>query len=185
MRETWRNAVNRLLIMSCSQTKTKDPSTRVAGRDRYDGPLWRTLRATDPDGRMARVAFLSALEGFGDAMWPVGQYDKRMTPELAEQMIAGGIGENWPKFKPGVMGGSTAASHMASMSQWGKKPFDEVCLVGGHLYLNVMRVFVPQFVQSRYITADAPIIEINDQIGYMRRDLKAWLLRDEQKVIAA
>ncbi len=177
--------MNRLLIMACSQTKTKDPSTRVAGRDRYDGPLWKTLRATDPDGRMARVAFLSALEGFGDAMMSVNQYDKRMTPELAERMIAGGIGETWPKYKPGVMGGSTAASHMASMSQWGKKPFDEVCLVGGYLYISVMRVFAGQFVQKGYITSDAPIIEINDQIGYMRRDLKAWLLSDEQQVLAA
>ena len=115
----------------------------------------------------------------------MGQYDKRMTPELAERFIAGGIGENWPKYKPGVAGGSTAASHMASMSNWGKKPFDEVCMVGGHLYLSVMRVFVSQFVHSGYITADAPIIEINDQIGYMRRDLKAWLLRDEKTALAA
>jgi hypothetical protein len=83
------------------------------------------------------------------------------------------------------MGGSTAASHMASMSQWGKKPFDEVCLVGGHLYLSVMRVFAAQFVQKGYITSDAPIIEINDQIGYMRRDLKAWLLRDEPMAAVA
>jgi hypothetical protein len=185
MRETWRIAVNRLLIMSCSQTKTTDPSTRVAGRDRYDGPLWRTLRATDPECRLAKVAFLSALEGFRDAMWPVDQYDKRMTPEIAERMIAGGIGESWPKFKPGRAGGATAASHMASMSQWGKQPFDEVCLVGGHLYVSVMRALVGQFVQSGFITSDAPIIEINDQIGYMRRDLKAWLLRDERTALAA
>jgi hypothetical protein len=171
--------------MSCSQTKTKDPSTRVAGRDRYDGPLWRTLRATDPEGRMAQVAFLSAHEGFRDARWCVDLYDKRMTPELAERFIAGGIGANWPKYKPGVAGGSTAASHMVSMTQWGKKPFDEVCMVGGHLYLSVMRVFVSQFLKAGHITADAPIIEINDQIGYMRRDLKAWLLREEKTTLAA
>ncbi|MNU54706.1 hypothetical protein D3C71_437640 [compost metagenome] len=177
--------MNRLLIMSCSQTKTKDPSTRVAGRDRYDGPLWRTLRATDPEGRLAQVAFLSALEGFRDARWCVDQYDKRMTPELAERFIAGGIGGSWPKYKPGVAGGSTAASHMASMTQWGKKPFDEVCMVGGQLYLSVMRVFVSQFVTSGYITADASIIEINNQIGYMRRDLKTWLLREEKTTLAA
>lgn len=177
--------MNRLLIMSCSQTKTKDPSTRVAGRDRYDGPLWRTLRATDPDGRMARVAFLSALEGFNDARWPVDQYDKRMTPELAERMIAGGIGDRWPKLKPGVAGGMTAASHMSSMTEWGKKPFDDVCMVGGHLYLSVMRAFVGEFVKSGFITSDAKMIEINGQIGYMRRDLKTWLLEPFSPALAA
>jgi hypothetical protein len=170
--------VNRLLIMSCSQTKIKDPSTRIAAKDRYDGPLWKTLRATDPEGRMAKVAFLSALEGFGDARWPVDQYDKRMTPELAERMVAEGIGGRWPKLKPGVAGGMTAAAHMASMSDWGKKPFAEVCMVGGHLYLTVMRKFVSQFIGSGFITSDASVVEINGQIGYMRRDLAAWLRRD-------
>lgn len=177
--------MNRLLIMSCSQTKSKDPSTRVAGRDRYDGPLWRTLRATDPDQRMAKVTFLSALEGFRDAVWPVDQYDKRMTPEIAARMIAGGIGESWPKFKPGHAGGMTAASSMASMSHWGRQPFDEVCMVGGHLYLEVMRSFVGGFMKSGFITQDARIVEINNQIGYMRRDLKEWLLRCEPTDIAA
>lgn len=177
--------MNRLLIMSCSQTKTKDPSTRVSGRDRYDGPLWRTLRATDPDQIMAQVAFLSALEGFHDARYPVDQYDKRMTPELAERMIAEGIGGNWPKYKPGVMGGNTAASSMASMSHWGKRPFDEVCMVGGHLYLDVMRAFVSGFIKKGFITADARLVEINGQIGYMRRDLKEWLLSADPKAIAA
>jgi hypothetical protein len=36
----------------------------MPARERYDGPLWRTLRAADPDGSRAKVAFLSARYGF-------------------------------------------------------------------------------------------------------------------------
>lgn len=177
--------MNRLLIMACSQTKSADPSTRLSARDRYTGPLWQTLKNTDPQGSLAKVAFLSAQEGFRDAIWPVDRYDRRMTPDLAKTMVAGGIGMRWPIMKPGVAGGMTAASSMASMSAWGDKPFDEVCMVGGHLYLDVMRVFVAQFVAAGFITADARLQEINGQIGFMRRDLRHWLLSNEQAVIAA
>ncbi|NTF17651.1 hypothetical protein G6L37_04510 [Agrobacterium rubi] len=177
--------MNRLLIMACSQTKSKDPSTRLSARERYTGPLWLTLKNTDPQGHLAKVAFLSALEGFRDAIWPVDQYDKRMTPDLAATMIAGGIGMPWPIMKPGVAGGMTAASHMSSMTAWCKKPFDDVCMVGGHLYLDVMRAYMQQFVSGGYVTADATITEINGQIGYMRRDLKAWLLQPLNADMAA
>ena len=33
----------RLLVLSCSMTKRVGP-TWMPARDRYDGPLWRTLR---------------------------------------------------------------------------------------------------------------------------------------------
>lgn len=169
--------MNRLLILACSQTKKKD-SGRLSGRDRYDGPLWRTLRAVDPEARLAQVAFLSAQDGFCDARWPVDVYDRRMTPEIAEQMIAGGIGALWPRMKPGTAGGATAASHIVGMTDWGKNPIDEVCIVGGHLYLDVMRSFVSAFRDRGHVAKSAPVIEINGQIGYMRRDLRAWLLGD-------
>lgn len=58
----------RLLILSCSMTKRDGPQYMLA-RDRYDGPLWRTLRHVDPDERKARVAFLSAEYGFREARW--------------------------------------------------------------------------------------------------------------------
>lgn len=49
----------RLVILACSATKRPDPGY-IPARERYDGPLWRTLRAVDPDGRRAEAAFLSA-----------------------------------------------------------------------------------------------------------------------------
>jgi hypothetical protein len=54
----------RFLILACSATKRPDPAP-IPARDRYDGLLWRTLRATDPRGRRARVGILSARYGSG------------------------------------------------------------------------------------------------------------------------
>ena len=39
----------RLLVLACSATKRPDAGY-IPARERYDGPLWRTLRAVDPDG---------------------------------------------------------------------------------------------------------------------------------------
>jgi hypothetical protein len=68
----------RLLVLACSATKRPDPD-RIPARHRYDGPLWRTLRATDPNDRLARVAFLSARFGFRDARTEIEDYDARLT----------------------------------------------------------------------------------------------------------
>jgi hypothetical protein len=86
----------RLLIMACSATKRPDPAP-IPARDRYDGPLWRTLRATDPRGRRARVGFLSARYGFRDAQTPIEDYDARLSEDLAARMIAGGMTTRWPR----------------------------------------------------------------------------------------
>ena len=47
----------------------------MPARDRYDGPLWRTLRHVDRDGSKAKVAFLSARYGFRTADTPIELYD--------------------------------------------------------------------------------------------------------------
>lgn len=49
-------APRRLLVLACSATKRTD-SGHMPVRVRYDGPFWRMLRAVDPDGRRAKVAF--------------------------------------------------------------------------------------------------------------------------------
>ena len=69
----------------------------MPGRDRYDGPLWRTLRHVDRDGSKAKVAFLSARYGFRTADTPIELYDARLTPDLAARMIAGGTTTRWPR----------------------------------------------------------------------------------------
>jgi hypothetical protein len=86
----------RLLILACSATKRHDPNP-IPARDRYHGPLCRTLRATDPRGRLARVGFLSARFGFRDARTPIEDYDARLSEELAARMIAGGMTTRWSR----------------------------------------------------------------------------------------
>ncbi len=86
----------RLLILAGSAAKRDDPAP-IPARDRYDGPLWRTLRTTDPRGRLARVGFLSARFGFRDAQTPIEDYDARLSEDLAARMIAGGMTTRWPR----------------------------------------------------------------------------------------
>lgn len=143
----------RLLILACSATKRDDP-TYMPAIERYDGPLWRTLRAADT---------------------PIETYDARMTPEIAERMKAGGLGTRWPRptSRRNVMpAGQHPGMHIAPLSDWRRQPFIDVALVGGQLYLDVMRHFVGLFRHGGYVAADATITEINGPIGQMRQDLR-------------
>lgn len=172
------NSPCRLLILACSATKRDGPKYMPA-IERYDGPLWRTLRTVDPDGRLAKIAFLSAHFGFRSADTPIEIYDTRMTEDIAAAIKAGGLGTRWPRPKTQrrvLPSGEHAGMHIAAITQFGRAPFVEVALVGGQLYLDVMREFVTLFRDGGYLKADAAITEINGPIGRMRQDLRLWLL---------
>jgi hypothetical protein len=167
----------RLLILSCSMTKRAVPKWMPA-RDRYDGPLWRTLRRADTDEQKARVAFLSAEYGFRDARTTIETYDARMTPEIAAAMKAGGLGTRWPRPKTQrrvMPSGEHPGEHIASMTRYGREPFVDVCLVGGAPYLDVMRHFVELFREDGFVTGSADVTEICGPIGIMRKQMAAWL----------
>lgn len=168
---------HRLLILACSATKRGDPGWMPAW-ERYDGPLWKTLRSIDPERRLARVGFLSARYGFRTGDSPIENYDARLTPDLAERMIAGGMGTRWPSppspRKPDTYGSHTGCE-IASLAYHGTLPFTDVALVGGGRYLKVMRAVLEGFREMRCITPDAKITEINAGIGVMRARLRTWL----------
>ncbi len=167
----------RLLILACSATKHRDPAYMPAW-NRYDGPLWRTLRAADPQRRKASVAFLSARYGFRTADSPIEDYDAPLSQELAERMIAGGVTTRWPR-PPSPRRPDKCGSHpgceIASLTWHGAKPFGDIALVGGGLYLEVMRAFLPEFTRMGCVLTGARIVEINAGIGLMRKRLRAWL----------
>lgn len=172
-------ANERLLILACSATKRPDPG-RIPARDRYDGPLWRTLRANDPNGVLAKVGFLSARFGFRGASTPIEHYDARLTRELADRMIAGGMITRWPRppspNRPdnwGMHPGAEIAS--LSLVRGGRVPFRDVALVGGELYVDVMRAFLSGFQRMGCVAPDTRITEISAPIGIMRRRMAAWL----------
>lgn len=168
----------RLLILACSATKRGD-AKYLAALQRYDGPLWRTLRAVDPDGEKGKVAFLSAHLGFRAADTPIEIYDARMTAERAEAMMAGDLGTRWPRSKSQrrcMPSGEHPGMHIYSLRDGPRgQAFSDVALVGGHLYLDVMRHLVDLFQDAGHISADARINEINGPIGLMRRELRIWL----------
>ena len=168
---------HRLLILACSATKSSSPGW-TAAIDRYDGPLWQTLRTIAPDRQHTKVAVLSARYGFIDSRSPIEHYDSRLTKDLAERMTAGGITTRWPRppspRKPDNYG-NHAGCEIAPLTDHGDRPFTDVALAGGHLYLEVMRGFIGEFRARGYITGDARVTEINGPIGFMRRDLRVWL----------
>jgi len=167
----------RLLILACSATKRHDPGWMPAW-ERYDGPLWQTWRTVDPDRRLARVGILSARYGFRAGNSPIEDYDARLTADLADRMIAGGMTTRWPRppspRKPDNYG-SHPGCEIASLAYHGTRPFTHVALVGGGLYLKVMRAFLDGFREMRCVTPDAEITEINAGIGVMRQRLRLWL----------
>ena len=171
---------NRLLILACSATKRDGPAYMPA-IERYDGPLWKTLRSVDPHGDKAKVAFLSARLGFRAAATPIELYDARMTPAIAGEMKAGDLGTRWPKQKTrrrAMASGEHPGMHIATLTGYGRVPFSDVALVGGHLYLDVTRHLADLFREGGHIVGDARIAEINGSIGIMRRDLRRWLDRE-------
>jgi hypothetical protein len=173
---------HRLLVLACSASKRPDPG-RIPARDRYDGPLWQTLRGADPKGRRAKVAFLSARFGFRDAKTPIEDYDARLTEDLAERMIAGGATTRWPRPPSPRLPdnyGMHPGAEIASLTRYGAEPIHDIALVGGHLYLDVMRAMLAGFREMGCILDRARVTEINGPIGFMRRDLRRWLLSSSQ-----
>lgn len=168
---------SRLLILACSATKREDAG-RMPAIERYDGPLWRTLRQCDPEGRKARVALLSARFGFRDAQSLIANYDARLTEEAAASMIADAAGTPWPStrsLRHVMPEGEPPGMQIARMIRRADRPIEDVALVGGWLYLRVMRAFVAAFQRSGKVIRNARIVEINAPIGVMRRELRAWL----------
>ncbi|MCF1475067.1 hypothetical protein FS763_24495 [Agrobacterium vitis] len=167
----------RLLVLACSATKNDGPRY-LRAVERYNGPLWQTLRATDPKGELAKTAFLSAHLGFRAANTPIPSYNVPMTPQIAAAMKAGNLGTRWPqqKTRKRVMpSGEHPGMHIASMTDFGRLPFSSVALAGGHRYIEIMLELLRLFRVSGYVDDNASVTVINGPIGKMRRDLRVWL----------
>lgn len=168
-----RTPPRRLLILACSATKRRAPGLMPA-RERYDGPLWRTLRAADPDGVKATVAFLSAKYGFGCAATPIAYYEARLTHADAQNMIA-------------ALSRTPVANAIGALADAGGAPFEEVALAGGRLYLSVLRALTGAAQADGAVSRRARIVTINAPIGIMRAELRAWLndaQREEERRVS-
>lgn len=130
-------------LLACSATKRPDPG-RIPARERYDGPLWRILRVTDPDSHLARL-----------------------TTELAARMIAGGVTTRWPRppspRRPDTFG-RHASAEIAPLTRSGAEPIVDVALADGRLDLDVMHGFLAGFVGMGCVRPKARVTVINGAI---------------------
>jgi hypothetical protein len=98
-----------------------------------------------------------------------------MTREIADAMIAGGMGTRWPRPPHGAKHanyGIHPGCEIAVLVESRDESFVDLALVGGHLYLEVMRSFVTGFKDLGFVTRDARITEVCSTIGFMRQSLR-------------
>ena len=177
----------RLLILACSATKAVGEG--LTAGDRYQGPLWQTLRVADPDGSRAFVCFLSARFGLGDARDLLPHYDRVLTDADADRMVFNGPWAAYPELPQTSR--MTMAAKLRVANQDGPRrspsgvltllerelgqPFRDVAICGGHRYVRVAASWLPDFRTMRQLAADAPATIVNGPIGVMRAKLRAWL----------
>ena len=78
-----------LLIISCSQRKVETPESLPA-LERYDGVVYRTLRKAKREGWFPSnldVLIISAAYGLLPNYQPINDYERRITPERARQLL--------------------------------------------------------------------------------------------------
>jgi hypothetical protein len=175
--------MNRLLIMACSATKNPAAGTMPAC-NRYVGPVWQTYKAADPTRSMAHLAVLSARYGLIDGTQSIPDYNERMTQFRANELVMNGL------F--GRECGVPSYVWLRSMyRRFGE--FTEVCIVGGHLYQDVAMQLVRDAqhtvtdnfgTRPPVISPNASIVQVCDQIGFMRQQLRAWLATATMQVAA-
>ena len=148
----------RVLVLACSATKDAAPYPLCA-RHRYRGPLWLTLNRLDTEQALARQFVLSAKHGLLVAEAPIGHYDLKLTPALAEQLV------NDP---------ARLATSMGSL-RCNATDAVEVCLVGSKLYVATGQRLIETAQTFGILKPGLIVTPINDQIGMMRRRMAEWL----------
>ncbi|CAB4165953.1 hypothetical protein UFOVP840_5 [uncultured Caudovirales phage] len=163
--------MSRLLIMSCSATKSH-AAQPVPAVERYTGPVWQTYKAVDPRGELARLTVLSAEHGWIGGQHPVASYNRKMDHLRGRELIDRGLNDS-------------ARLMLAGLCHFGARPFSEVCIVGGHYYQAVAQELVRLAANElECFSPDVRIVEVCDQVGYMRQRLRAWLLAGAEQVAA-
>lgn len=140
---------NMLLIISCSKAKTNDRD-RVPAIDRYDGPIYRTIRKMMRTGNIPKnldIKIVSAKLGLIDKSTPIGYYDQEMNKERAKNLNVHVINELRRVFI--------------------SNSYSEVYINLGKNYLLSMNGF------ERY--TDAKIIYASGKIGEKTKQMKQWI----------
>ena len=149
---------NYLLIISCSQRKVLTSET-LAGIERYDGPVYRTLRKARREGRIPKkldVLIISAKYGLLACQQPADNYDQLMTHKRANEL------------RPGVQG--RLKSFLVA-----SKGYNQVFINLGKTYMQTLDGF------------HWGLLSISGGIGQKTSQMKAWidrLYQEESETIA-
>lgn len=174
----------RLLLLACSARK-KDGPEWMPAIERYDGPLWQTLRAIDQPDDLVVMA-LSAKYGLFRAWLAIDQYDDVLTVDAARVAAQENICDPFnPHYRPHwkeVINELRDAAEALRRREGTRycRQFNDVCMVGGWKYLPTMRRYVKHFSrwsggQRTIIAGDARVTEVNGPIGKMRQGMRAWI----------
>lgn len=116
--------------------------------------MYGTYRANVQRHAQPHVVILSAEHGFIAADTLVAPYERRMSAERAEQMVAR-IGDHLTQVWP--------------------EEARQVMLAGGRDYRRVMRVAVQTMKEKGALPADCSVLETTGGIGYQRQQLGEFL----------
>lgn len=150
----------KMIVMSCSATKRPDEAD-LRAIDRYDGPMWKTLRARLAELPRAQAALesgelsivvLSAQFGFMNWADMIPNYERLMTKSRADEVATWGSCEPF-KVRDGV------------------HDCEAILFAGGELYRSAM------WKASKATAADRAKISETDGsgVGHHRAELSAWL----------
>jgi hypothetical protein len=138
-----------LLALACSATKSV-AAGNVPAFERYDGPLWRSLRAAlHFVDRPVKIWALSAQFGFIPGATAIPSYERKMTTQRAAELI---------RLPTGGHAAFADAVRAAG----------PVMFAGGAIYREAMRRACP------FTVADISETD-GGGIGYHRAQLRAWL----------
>lgn len=146
--------MSRTVILACSATKRHD-TAELAAIARYDGPAWRVLR-TNMTCAIAPPFALSAEHGLISAYQEIPDYDRRMTPPRARELI------------------DLVAEQLEALIRQGRlDPDRETLVFGGGVYRDCLENarHLAQMELRRWIRLAYTSGGIGDQLG----QLKAFL----------
>ena len=141
-----------LLLISCSARKVLSTET-LAAIDRYDGPIYRTLRKMRREGQAPDnldVLIISAKHGLLPCQKPVDLYDQIMTPRRADELR--------PKIQ----------SRLKSFIETKRGGYEQVFINLGKTYMRTLDGFHWGLVST---------MEASGGIGQKNSQMKAWLER--------
>lgn len=137
-----------LICLACSGRKIKTLG-EVPAIDRYNGPMWQTLRAALAEcAAPPEIWVLSARYGFIPATTRIIDYDQTLNDRLADKMA------RECQYEPQIFAGEVARA-------------DRVLFAGGRLYRETMaRAAGIEAVRATHTSGG---------IGEQRAQLRAWI----------